>query len=287
MSRRPHTSRRSQTKQSALLPIALVAAVVAVIVAVMVLLQRDEIDRETSCPKDGPKSVTVVILDTSDPLAPHQIAAFEKFSDSLTRLPKAGEIVTANSDSRNYVQKGHLLVAYEVAGETGQPRRLFGRCNPGNPDSRDVREKLTEGEILARIRWSNFTQELAKAFPKETLQKTAPISPIIETIRYVRRAEFPSSSELKASGRTVGVIFIVSDMLQNSDKLSHFGAALPPVKNVPAMFALDLTGIDIGLRYLKFARYTRFQQGARPHFTWWRKFFAIAGSPLNRPPEAW
>ena len=88
----------------------LVAGVVLVIAAAMYLLDADDIDPATSCPKKGPSSVTVVIIDTSDPLAPHQIAAFEKFTDSLINTPKSGEAVTANSDSNNYVQRHHLLV---------------------------------------------------------------------------------------------------------------------------------------------------------------------------------
>ena len=277
--------RRVQKKQGAALPIVLVAVVMAVIATAMFFLKGNPVDAVTSCPKDGPESVTVLILDTSDPLAPHQIAAFNRFSNSLIRSPKAEKTVTANSDSNNYVQRRELLVAYEVADEVGQPKLLFRQCNPGNPESRDVGDKLTEGEILARIRWLKFTRGVADAFP--TFRKTAPTSPIIETIRYVRRAEFPSTSDLKSSGKRAGVIFIISDLLQNSDRLTHFGDELPPVENVPAIFALDLTGIDIGLRYLKSDRYADLQQPARPHFTWWRKFFAIAGSPLNRPPEAW
>ncbi len=277
--------RRPRTEQSALLPIALTAILVVAIIAAMFFLSPDPRDPITFCPKGGAKSVTAIILDTSDPLEPHQIAAFNKFVDSLIRPPQIGEAVTVNSDSNNYVQRGQLLVAYEIANKTGQPRLLFKQCSPGDPESRDVGRTLTEGEILAKIRWSKFSKELINAFPKKTLGKTAPISPIIETMRYVRRSEFPSSFELKASGQTAGVIFIISDMLQNSDRLTHFDGEFPEVKNVPAVFALDLTGIEVGIRYLKLERYAHLQ---RPlHFTWWRKFFAVAGSPLNRPPEAW
>lgn len=264
---------------------ALIAAALAVIAAVLVFYEREELDLATLCPKDGPKSVTAVILDTSDPLSPHQIIAFDKFTRSLIRPPRDGELVTANSDSRNYVPKNHLLVAYEIADKTGKPKQLLRQCSPGNPESRGVREELSEGKRLAQIRWSNFVDELTSAFPEEALQKSAPVSPIIETIRYVRRAEFPGSSELKASGKAAGVIFIVSDMLQNSDRLTHFGENLPEVENVPAAFALDLTGIEIGIRYLKSDQYMHLQP--RSHFAWWRRFFAAAGSPLSRPPEAW
>jgi hypothetical protein len=75
-------------------------------------------------------------------------------------------------------------------------------------------------------------------------------------------------------------------MLQNSEKLSHFGE-LPPAKNIPSQFALDLAGIEIGIRYLKVDRYSDLQDPSRLHFKWWREFFALAGAPLNKPPDVW
>lgn len=287
MGRTPRRRWSPQRKESSwVLQATLLVALLFIVAAALFFLQSEDLD-SISCPKDGPKSVTAVILDTSDPLLPHQIIAFKKFTDSLIRPPRDGEIVTANSDSYNYVPKNHLLVVYEIADKTGEPRQLFKQCNPGNPESRGMRGKLNEGKILANIRWSNFTNELANVFPKEILQKSAPVSPLIETIRYVRRAEFPSTPELKATEQTAGVIFIVSDMLQKSDKLTHFKKSLPKVEDIPAEFALDLTGIEIGIRYLKSEKYKHLQQGVRPHFTWWRKFFAVAGSPLNRPLGVW
>lgn len=262
-------------------------AVLAVIFGAVAFLQKEDIDGKTGCPKSGPKSTTVVVIDTSDPLSLAQQKGFRKFVETLVTPPKPDEVVTANSDSANYVAKGHLLVAYKImTDERAEPELLFRRCNPGNPNDRTIKDSLTEGKILSILKWDEFQKKLLDAFPMAMLEQTAPTSPIIETLKYVRITEFPSPAQLKSSGQNAGSVFIISDMLQNSDKLSHFGD-LPPTADVPSQFALDLTGIDIGIRYLKVDRYAHLQYGTRPHIKWWREFFAIAGAPLNKPLDVW
>lgn len=232
---------------------------------------KEEIDPVTFCPENGPTSTVVIIFDTSDPFTPNQIVSFQQFMESLPN---------------KHVKKGQLLAIYKIADTTLRPNRLFWQCNPGGLSESSP---LTEGRIWAMSRWQGFVNELLDALPAEaTLEATdAPISPIIETIQYVRAKEFPSSSELKTSGQTAGTIFIISDMLQNSDKLTHFTQRLPAVEDSLSKFALDLTGIKIGIRYLKSDKYAHLQQGVRPHFTWWRRFFSRANSPLELTPEEW
>jgi len=258
--------------------------VMAILIGAVVIFQKEDIDNKTGCPKSGPKSTTIIVIDTSDPLSPTQRIAFQKFLSTLVTPPNPNELITANSDSGNYVSKGHVLVAYKIiVDEEGEPELLFRRCNPGNPDDRSIKDSLTEGKTLSILKWDEFERKLINAFPETLLDQTASISPILETLKYVRSAEFPSPAQLKSSQQHVGTIFIISDMLE---KLSHFGD-LPPTENLPSKFALDLTGIEIGVRYLKVDRYSDLQDDSRPHFKWWREFFALAGAPLNKPPDVW
>lgn len=268
------------------LPVVVLCVLVVVVGAVVYELNRgvDKTDPTTFCPQTGAHSQTVVIIDTSDPLSPIQIVALKRFAEALIKPPDENENVTDNSDSRIYVPKGHYLAAYELADESGQPNQLFGQCNPGDPKERDWREKLTEGETYAVLKWYKFAQSLANAFSE--VDKVAPTSPIIETIQYVRRSHFPSVAELKTSGKRAGTIFIISDMLQNSPKLTHFGKTFPPVDSISRIYALDLSGIDCEIRYLKSDKYTVFQQGPR-HITWWRRFFAQTGCRVKSPPSVW
>lgn len=255
------------------LPAAIFVALVLVIGAALVLFRPAKLDHKTDCPKDGDKSVTAVIVDTSDPLLPHQTVALNRLADFLTDPQAAANDL--------HVPHGHLLSIYEVGAP--QPRRLFHRCNPGDLETRGIGKQLTEGEVLAWARWRRFTDTLDAAFP-DTVQ-SAPQTPLIETIRFVRHAEFPPPAVLRTGNVNAGRIVIVSDMLQHTDKLSHFKARLPPADDAAKSYSIELRGIDIHLRYLRFDRYRKYQTPA--HFTWWREFFAAAGSPLKHAPEAW
>lgn len=262
-------------------------ALFALIIGALIFFQREPVDQLTGCPESGPKSTTVVVIDTSDSLSPTQKTSFRKFLDTLTTAPQTDVPVTANSDAANYVAKGHLLVAYEImSDENAEAKLLFKFCNPGNPEERSLLEALTRGKVLADLQWHEFKQKLQNAFPAIDKKGSAPVSPIIETLKYVRSAEFPSPADLKSSRRNAGTMFIVSDMLQNSTGLTHYNG-LTPARDVPSRFALDLTGISFGILYLKVSRYAHLQYGARPHFRWWREFFAAAGAPLNKPPDFW
>lgn len=240
----------------------------------------------TFCSSDGPESTTALILDTSDPLAPHQVAALERFTESLVKQTQGpdGKL----QPSENYVAKGHLLVVYELAGGEGAgevPLQLFRMCNPGSPEERGVLGGLTEGETIVMLRWSEFRKKIDQAFPDSLSRLSKSTSPIIETIRYVRNKEFLGAADITSRKGNGDTILIVSDLLQNSDLLSHYRGPLPPTSSLPQLFALDLTGIEIGVRYLRSKRDGHLQTGN--HFAWWRKFFAEAGGPMTRAPESW
>jgi len=259
-----------------LLPLA-ITALLLLMLGALYFGRPAQLDPKTACPKAGPKSSTVLIIDTSDPLVEYQQKRLEKLADLLTD-PKF-------SENELHVPRGHLLAIYEV--DSPEPKRLFHLCNPGDPEARDWHDKLNQGDILPRLRWKRFIDTLAKAFPDVT--QSTPQTPLIETIRFVRHAEFPPASVLRGGDTRAGRIVIISDMLQHTAQLSHFGARLPPAADAAKTYSLDLRGIDIHLRYLRVDRFRQYQQGARPHFTWWREFFAstATGSPLKHEPEVW
>ena len=244
------------------------------------------IDPETLCSEGGPESTTALILDTSDPLESHQIAALERFTESLVKRTRRPD--GKPQPSENYVAKGRLLVVYELAGAHGAdrtPRRVFRMCNPGSPEDRGLGDGLTEGEVAVMVRWSQFGKAMREAFPDSMGRSSTPTSPIIESIRYVRNKEFPGATDIASGKGRGGAILIVSDLLQNSDLLSHYSGPLPPVSGLPQSLALDLSGIDIGVCYLRSKRDGHLQTGE--HFAWWREFFAEAGGPMTRTPESW
>ena len=243
----------------------------------------DKIDLRTLCPEEGPGSTTVLILDMSDPLKPHQLNALNRFADSLVKKIPAVDGVLRPSE--NYIPKGHMLVVFELATVQNEPRERFRMCNPGSPDERRAIDGFTEGEIASVVKWSQFSKAMQAAVPNEVGTQSATTSPIIETVRFVRNKEFPRAVDMNGQGEPRRyTIFVISDLLQNSDLLSHYDG-LPAVEGLPQSLAIDLSGIDIGVRYLRSRPYAHLQNGE--HFAWWRRFFAEAGAPMSRTPESW
>jgi len=234
----------------------------------------------------GPKSITAVILDTSDPLTVKQQGSFDNFVESLTKPPVRKVSEKSNEYNGNYVDKHHLLVVYEILrSPTEEANLLFRGCNPGDPGTRGVKETLSDPKLLSVIRWKKFKQSIKESFPQEPAEE-APVSLILETIGVVRGKEFPSVPELRSSAETVGAIFVVSDLLQNSNRLTHFREGdLQDPTTIPTQFALDLTGIDVGLKYLQFPKYRKYRRGHK-HFTWWRIVISSANGRM-RAPEVW
>lgn len=76
---------------------------------------------EDACPVDGATSVTAVLLDTSDAIAP------------ITRLDLQNEFKRVVKD----VDKGGLIEVYMLTGNEGELKRTFHACNPGDGSGAD------------------------------------------------------------------------------------------------------------------------------------------------------
>lgn len=265
---------------------------------------------EIFCPETGALYKTIIILDTSDPLTQTQQAAFYSFLNSLVTPPDP-----ASQRWSPFVKKGALLAAYEIADSSGKPKERFRMCSPGDPNNRSWKDRLTKGLTLAKIQWLEFEERLQSAFPESITGKELPTSPIIETLDYVKKREFGDTTHLRSSDNSVGTIVVISDMLQNMPKCSHYkscrnvmkksdnkeapkegaksdyfkceqsNACGSPENAYDLYGGVDFTGVNIVIKYLQVDRYRKLQ-GAE-HFTWWRKFFAIAGAPSSVPPDSW
>ena len=256
---------------------------VLVATAILYGCSGSKFDSRTLCPASGPGSTTILILDMSDPFEPHQLVALDRFTESLVKMIPGADGVRRPSE--NYIPKDHMLVVYHLAAAESLPEEHFRMCNPGSPEERRAVDGFTEGDVAAMMRWSQFSKAIHAAVPREVSKKSAASSPIIETVRYVRNKEFPRAADMATEDkRRRHTIFVISDLLQNSELLSHYDG-LPTVDGLPQSLALNLSGIDIGVRYLRSRRDAHLQSGE--HFAWWRKFFAEAGAPMSRTPESW
>src|SRR5690242_916765 len=122
---------------------------------------------ETLCPIDGPRSVTVVLLDATDDLP--DITK----RDIRTRLTDLAEALPP------YGLLDMRLLDPAVPGG----RVTFSKCNPG--DGSNLNELIGNPE-LARKRWlENFHDPVEKALEGTLAPAPAQTSPIMETIQRI------------------------------------------------------------------------------------------------------
>ena len=155
-------------------------------------------DQTTLCPSTGPTAVHVVLLDRSDPITPLQAQRVRQLVDRIIEDAQPGERVD-------------LYVAEGDGREALLPR--VSLCNPGregNPyyqNPRRIRERY-EASFKAPVE-----RTLASLLEPSGRNN----SPIIESIKSVCVAAFGPLPQ----GRPTRVT-VVSDMLQNSNLISHF-----------------------------------------------------------------
>lgn len=223
------------------------------------------------CPESGAISETVVLIDPSSPLT-------TKHESELDRLIRE----LKDPDSRVHVPARGRITAYHLPDVGDGPiAAKVTVCNPGtNPDDRRWTDDLTQGQLIALSRWRQFLAELKRLFPERSNEEHLK-SPILETISIIvpRHIERSSSNQ---SRRLHLVIW--SDMLQNTDHLSQYGAYPDPERfiNDGAFRHLktDLRGTDVSIFRLERPNHEQLQDAE--HYRWWREVLAAMGARILR-----
>jgi hypothetical protein len=159
-----------------------------------------ELDRSSLCPIDGARSVTVVLLDSTDDIP--EIAKREV----KTALVDLAETLPA------YGLLEIRLLDPKIAG--GKP--VFAKCNPG--DGSGLSE-YTANPRLARKRWMDgFREPLDEALHSGLRPLPSNTSPIMETVQRIAVERF--------TGRGVeGIpksLVLISDMLEHAPDYSQY-----------------------------------------------------------------
>lgn len=160
--------------------------------------QRLAIDEATLCPTSGPRAITAVLVDRSDPLGPQQSQRLRQVLDALVdEVPVGGRIA--------------LYLAEADAFQTLAP--AIALCNPGleaNPlyqNPKRMRERYSE---QFRKRLDAVRDALLQPSPRQS-------SPIMESIKAVCIDAFgaaPPQIPLR--------LVVASDFLQHSPVASHY-----------------------------------------------------------------
>jgi hypothetical protein len=216
--------------------------------------ERPVLDPQTLCPVDGPKGITVVLVDTSDDLPDTtRREVLGQLDDMITTLPPFYKL-----DIR----------ILDIAG--GRSRSLFAKCNPG--DGVGLSE-WTDNPRIARLRWiEDFRKPAAEAVNKSVSSAQSSSSPIMAAIQDIAIGEFSSAGRENARK----TLYVISDMIEYTRDYSQYPRAgdlsFQRYKQSSAYlkFRTDLHGATVILRYV--TRQTGGQQlvDGTKHMEFWK-----------------
>jgi hypothetical protein len=216
--------------------------------------ERPVLDPQTLCPVDGPKGVTVVLVDTSDDLPDTtRREVLGQLDDVITTLPPFYKL-----DIR----------VLDIAGQ--RSRSLFAKCNPG--DGAGLSE-WTDNPRIARLRWiEDFRKPAADAVKNSVSSAKTNNSPLMAAIQNIAITEF--SGVARENARKT--LYVISDMIEFTRDYSQYPRAgdlsFQRYKQSPAYlkFRTDLHGATVILRYV--TRKTGSQQlvDGTKHMEFWK-----------------
>jgi hypothetical protein len=162
------------------------------------------LDRVSLCPIPGARSVTVVLIDSTDV------------------IPEVGkrEIGTLLLDMAEAVPAYGLLDLRLLDPKTMGGRVIFSKCNPG--DGSGLSE-YTANPGLAKKRWlEEFRQPLEEALAAGFQPAPEKTSPIIETVQRIAVDRFSG----RAAQEIPKALVLISDMLENEPDYSQYSGDL-------------------------------------------------------------
>jgi hypothetical protein len=195
---------------------------------------RPVLDPQTLCPVDGPRGITVVLVDTSDDLPETtKREVLGELDDLITTLPPYHKL-----DIR----------VLDIAGL--KSRSLFSKCNPG--DGAGLSE-WTDNPRIARLRWiDDFRKPAAEAVRSSVASSSSKSSPIMGAVQDIAIEQFSSN----ASQNVRKTLYVISDMIEYTRDYSQYPRAgdltFQRYKQSPAYlkFRTDLHGATLIIRYV-------------------------------------
>lgn len=266
----PRNSKRKSARKDKALG-AVLTMVGAILIAALVgavwwVGQRVPLDPETNCPREGPNSVQLVLIDQSDPVTGLQA---QRVRQEITRL-KATALPGTRFD------------IFSFEGDTSNELRpLLSICVPNRPEQAS---DWTENRERIRRRYEQrFSEVLDRSIEQLLRASTRPSSPIVESLRAAAQTSFG----LLEMGRIPLHVTLVSDMVQHTADLSHFRsepdfAQLARNPKWPLLRPL-LKGAEVRILYLlrpTALRNSRPIQNAG-HQLFWERLMAESGGRLT------
>ena len=242
---------------------------------------RSRLDHDL-CPIDPkPKYTTVLLIDTSDPLAPKHR---EKLRSLIKELQEPSD---ANGTYASHnIEPGEELVVYELAADLADLEPSIRVCNPGgNPDTRTIVDDMTTGRTIELRRWNDFRGRLERLFDQQG-QHSLPRSLILETIGVVVARHASSLRALNENTDRMHLI-LYSDLLQHSESggLSHYGP-YPQPESLLTQAGLrhlksDLSSVDVSIYRLERDSIDVARWQTTEHYYWWKDLVHTFGGRVT------
>jgi hypothetical protein len=242
------------------------AVVLAGVVAGSLILRAGStrVDKSSGCPVTGYDSVTVVLVDLTDPVNPVQAAALRN----------------ALTDIRNAVPKYGRLEVYPLEPTTAHViEPLFAACSPGN--AKNVASDIYGNRELADRLWhKKFANRLDAVVDQIRKLPDADNSPLFEGIQSVAVTAFGAPPAEHAKEKR---LIVISDMLHNTHDLSMYGTvpAFEVFKVTPYHSRIRPSLRDVNVDIYIIARETRHNVQQPPLYTFWVEYFEDAGGYLR------
>lgn len=227
--------RRRSESRSGTTKFVVALVVMGLVAAAYVMVARSNIalDEVTLCP-ERPESLTVLLVDVTDPMnLPQQ----QDFQNQLVKLK--------NSIPRY----GQLTVVRVDATSKDLLKPIITRCNPGTSADTD---QFRGNPAKLQKQWKEgFDEPLSTSFRNIVQASGAPQSPILESIQSVALTELQRPGTEDVPKRLI----LASDLLQNTQALSFYGK-IPDQDELlrSASFSrvrTDLRGVDVELWQLQ------------------------------------
>lgn len=227
----------------------------------------EKINPRTLCPPENAiPGQTILLVDTTDRLPTLAQVILKPVLEGLMR-----------PENEHYVQPGHKLIAYYVGPQVEKLAKHVQVCNPGNPKYWGIWKKLTSGKHYAMSQWRKFADSVGSIL-HELPPHTAK-SPLLETIALVVARHAPGIGVAKRKSTN---LIVFSDMLQNSDRMSHYKtlSKIDDLESLPgyAEMKSDLKNIKVWIYYVRRPDLEHMQ--TRNHFYWWTQVIKRFGGTL-------
>ncbi len=181
----------------------------------------DPLDENFCSAKNGPKAVTAIIFDKSEQYSRDQVTDIKT---SFGLWLSGQEATTKNRDiDLGFFAEGTLVQLYVTDQEAiNRPDGLDPKAQLCVPrDFRDAEGWIDNPDFL-KADYQKFVSTFTNAI-EELLQEAEGTSPIMETFVRISNSESFQAHPTKPHN-----MFIISDMLQNSDNYSHYRAGEGP-----------------------------------------------------------